>query len=159
MANDKHIQAAKKFRKALQVCLSTVELTEEDVADLEGVFDEFDPDQKYKKGEICIYNGANYICLKTTKKGTSLTPDKDAEHWKLLGTSTPSTGGEGEGGETTDPGTEPEQPEPTGDTYDPEATYNKGDTVIFNGVTYECGKNNVQGVEPGTDAKSWTVVE
>ena len=140
-SKDERIQAAKKLRKALQIALSAVELEPEDVADLAGVFDPFDPTQKYKKGEICTYGGKTYVCLKTTKRGS--TPDKDAQHWALFG------------GAETGP-TDPEGPtEPSGDTYDPEATYNKGDTCVYGGVTYTCQKNNVVGVTPGTDGKYW----
>lgn len=135
---DERINAAKKLRKALQIALSAVELEQEDVADLAGVFDPFDPEAKYKKGEICTYGGKTYICLKTTKRGS--TPDKDTEHWALFGSV------------ATGP-TDPE--EPSGDTYDPEKTYNKGDTCVYGGVTWTCNKNNVTGVEPGSDGKSW----
>ena len=141
-SRDERIRAAKKLRKALQIALSAVELEPEDVADLAGVFDPFDPTQKYKKGEICVYGGKTYVCLKTTKRGS--TPDKDSAHWALFG------------GAATGP-TDPE--EPSGDTYDPEATYNKGDTVVYGGVTYECLKNNVTGVQPDSDAKRWQLVE
>ena len=141
-SKDERIQAAKKLRKALQIALSAVELEPEDVADLAGVFDPFDPTQKYKKGEICVYGGKAYICLKTTKRGS--TPDKDAQHWALFG------------GAATGP-TDPEEPtEPSGDTYDPEKTYHKGDTCVYGGVTYVCQKNNVVGVTPGSDGKIWT---
>ena len=136
---DERIQAAKKLRKALQIALSAVELEPGDVADLAGVWDDFDPSAKYKKGEVCTYGGKTYVCLKTTKRGS--TPDKDAEHWALFG------------GAATGP-TDPE--EPSGDTYDPEKTYNKGDTCIYGGVTYTCQKNNVVGVTPGSDGKMWT---
>ena len=140
------IQAAKKLRKALQIALSAVELEPGDVAELgSAIFDPFDPSAKYKKGEICTYNGKSYICLKTVKRGT--TPDQDSEHWSEFGTTET---------EPTDPGTEPEGPEePTDDTYDPEKTYNKGDTVVYGGVTYVCQKNNVVGVTPGTNDKFW----
>ena len=136
---DERINAAKKLRKALQIALSAVELEPEDVADLAGVFDPFDPTQKYKKGEICTYGGKTYVCLKTVKRG--ITPDKDAQHWALFG------------GAATGP-TDPE--EPSADTYDPEKTYNKGDTCVYGGVTYVCQKNNVTGVTPGSDGKTWT---
>ena len=140
-SKDERIQAAKKLRKALQIALSAVELEPGDVADLAGVFDPFDPTQKYKKGEICTYGGKTYVCLKTTKRGS--TPDKDATHWALFGSA------------ETGP-TDPEGPtEPSGDTYDPEKTYNKGDTCVHGGVTYTCQKNNVVGVTPGTDDKYW----
>lgn len=135
---DERINAAKKLRKALQIALSAVELEQEDVADLAGVFDPFDPAAKYKKGEICTYGGKTYVCLKTTKRGS--TPDKDSTHWALFGSA------------ATGP-TDPE--EPSGDTYDPEKTYHKGDTCVYGGVTWTCNKNNVTGVEPGSDGKSW----
>ena len=138
-SKDERIQAAKKLRKALQIALSAVELEPEDVADLAGVFDPFDPTQKYKKGEICVYGGKAYVCLKTTKRGS--TPDKDATHWAPFGSA------------ETGP-TDPE--EPGADTYDPEKTYHKGDTCVHGGVTYVCQKNNVTGVEPGSDGKIWT---
>lgn len=132
---DERIQAAKKLRKALQIALSAVELEPGDVTDLAGVFDPFDPEAKYKKGEICTYGGKTYVCLKTTKRGS--TPDKDATHWALFGGA--ATG-------PTDPGS---------DTYDPEKKYNKGDTCVYGGVTYTCQKNNVIGVTPGSDGKIW----
>ena len=138
-SKDERIQAAKKLRKALQIALSSVQLDEDDVEEIGSVFDPFDPYAKYKKGEICTYGGKTYICLKTTKRGS--TPDKDATHWALFGSA------------ATGP-TDPEKP--SGDTYDPEATYNKGDTCVYGGVTYTCQKNNVVGVTPGTDGKYWT---
>lgn len=138
MANEKRMQAARKLRKALQIALSAVELDQDDIDEIGGVFDPFDVEAKYKKGEVCTFGGATYICLKTVKRGQ--TPDVDTEHWAVFGAST----------------TEPE--EPMGDTYDPEATYNKGDTCTFGGVTYECQKNNVQGVQPDSDAKCWAAV-
>ena len=141
-SRDERIQAAKKLRKALQIALSSVQLDEDDVEEIGSVFDPFDPSAKYKKGEICTYGGKTYVCLKTTKRGS--TPDKDSTHWALFG------------GAETGP-TDPE--EPSGDTYDPEATYNKGDTVVYGGVTYECLKNNVTGVQPDSDAKRWQLVE
>ena len=135
---DERIQAAKKLRKALQIALSNVQLDEDDVEEIGSVFDPFDPYAKYKKGEICTYGGKTYICLKTTKRGS--TPDKDAQHWALFGSA--ETG--------------PTDPEgPSGDTYDPEKTYNKGDTCVYDGVTWTCNKNNVTGVTPGTDGKYW----
>lgn len=137
-SKDERIQAAKKLRKALQIALSAVELESDDVADLAGVWDDFDPSAKYKKGEIVEYEGKTYICLKTTKRGS--TPDKDARHWALFG------------GAATGP-TDPE--EPSGDTYDPEKAYHKGDTCVYGGVTYVCNKNNVVGVTPGTNDKYW----
>lgn len=145
MAKDR-IAEAKKLRKALQICMSAVELDEEDVEELgSALIDEFDPNEKYKKGMLCSFSGVTYICLKTTKRGD--TPDKDAEHWAVFGASI----------------TEPEEPEqggsePSVPEYDPEATYNKGDTCTFGGVTYECQKNNVQGVQPDSDAKRWAAV-
>lgn len=150
MAKDR-VTEAKKLRKALQIALSAVELDEEEVAELGGVFDPFDPDAKYKKGEICTFDGKNYICLKTTKRGE--TPDKDAEHWAIFGTSAtepeePDQGGEQGGAE----------PEPSVPEYDPDATYNKGDRCILDGTTYECQKNNVQGIAPGSDDKRWKAV-
>lgn len=148
MAKDR-IAEAKKLRKALQICMSAVELDEEDVEELgSALIDEFDPNEKYKKGMLCSSSGVTYICLKTTKRGPN--PDADPDHWAAFGASTT------EPEEPTDPGTEPE--EPAGDTYDPEATYNKGDTVVHNGVTYTCDKNNVRGIEPGTDDKCWKAV-
>ena len=138
-SKDERIQAAKKLRKALQIALSNVQLDEDDVEEIGGVFDQFDPYAKYKKGEICTYGGKTYICLKTTKRGS--TPDKDAQHWALFG------------GAATGP-TDPE--EPSADTYDPEKTYHKGDTCVYGGVTWTCNKNNVTGVEPGSDGKIWT---
>lgn len=148
MAKDR-IAEAKKLRKALQICMSAVELDEEDVEELgSALIDEFDPNEKYKKGMLCSFSGVTYICLKTTKRGTN--PDADPDHWAAFGASTT------EPEEPTDPGTEPE--EPAGDTYDPEATYNKGDTVVHNGVTYTCDKNNVRGIEPGTNDKCWKAV-
>ena len=138
-SKDERIQAAKKLRKALQIALSNVQLDEDDVEEIGIVFDSFDPSAKYKKGEICTYGGKTYICLKTTKRGS--TPDKDAEHWALFG------------GAATDP-TDPE--EPSADTYDPEKTYSKGDTCVYGGVTYVCQKNNVVGVTPGSNGKIWT---
>ena len=138
-SKDERIQAAKKLRKALQIALSNVQLDEDDVEEIGSVFDPFDPYAKYKKGEICTYGGKAYICLKTTKRGS--TPDKDAQHWALFG------------GAATGP-TEPEGP--SGDTYDPEKTYRKGDTCVYGGVTYTCQKNNVVGVTPGSDGKTWT---
>ena len=137
-SKDERIQAAKKLRKALQIALSAVELEPEDVADLAGVFDQFDPYAKYQKGGICTYGGKTYVCLKTTKRGS--TPDKDATHWAPFGSA------------ATGP-TDPE--EPSGDTYDPEKTYHKGDTCVYGGVTYTCQKNNVVGVTPGTNDKCW----
>ena len=137
MANDR-IQEAKKLRKAVQIALSNVTLDADDVADLQVIFDPFDPEEKYKKGEICTYGGKTYICLKTTKRGS--TPDKDATHWALFGRA------------ETGP-TDPE--EPSADTYDPERKYNKGDTCVYGGVTYTCQKNNVVGVTPGTNDKYW----
>ena len=137
-SKDERIQAAKKLRKALQIALSAVELEPGDVEEIGSVFDPFDPYAKYKKGEICTYGGKTYICLKTTKRGS--TPDKDAQHWALFG------------GAETGP-TDPEGP--SGDTYDPEKTYHKGDTCVYGGVTYVCQKNNVVGVTPGTDDKYW----
>ena len=137
-SKDERIQAAKKLRKALQIALSAVELEPGDVEEIGSVFDPFDPYAKYKKGEICTYAGKTYICLKTTKRGS--TPDKDAQHWALFG------------GAETGP-TDPEGP--SGDTYDPEKTYHKGDTCVYGGVTYVCQKNNVVGVTPGTDDKYW----
>lgn len=148
MAKDR-IAEAKKLRKALQICMSAVELDEEDVEELgSALIDEFDPNEKYKKGMLRSFSGVTYICLKTTKRGPN--PDADPDHWAAFGASTT------EPEEPTDPGTEPE--EPAGDTYDPEATYNKGDTVVHNGVTYTCDKNNVRGIEPGTDDKCWKAV-
>ena len=138
-SKDERIQAAKKLRKALQIALSNVQLDEDDVEEIGSVFDQFDPYAKYKKGEICTYGGKTYVCLKTTKRGS--TPDKDATHWALFGSA------------ETGP-TDPE--EPGGDTYDPEATYNKGDTCVHGGVTWTCNKNNVTGVEPGSNGKIWT---
>ena len=138
-SKDERIQAAKKLRKALQIALSNVQLDEDDVEEIGSVFDQFDPAAKYKKGEICTYGGKTYICLKTTKRGS--TPDKDSTHWALFG------------GASTGP-TDPE--EPSGDTYDPEKKYNKGDTCVYGGVTYTCQKNNVVGVTPGSDGKIWT---
>ena len=137
---DERINAAKKLRKALQIALSAVELEPGDVADLAGVFDPFDPTQKYKKGEIATENGVAYVCTKTVKSGAL--PSTDPGHWQLVPTGT-EEGGEGE------------TPEPTIPEYDPEATYNKGDAVSFGGVTWTCNKNNVTGVEPGSDGKSW----
>lgn len=148
MAKDR-IAEAKKLRKALQICMSAVELDEEDVAEIgSALIDEFDPGEKYKKGMLCSFSGVTYICMKTTKRGPN--PDADTDHWAVFGASTT------EPEEPTDPGTEPE--EPAGDTYDPEATYNKGDTCTFGGVTYECQKNNVQGVQPDSDTKYWAAV-
>ena len=138
MAKDR-IQEAKKLRKALQIALSNVQLDEDDVEAIGSVWDAFDPAAKYKKGEICTYDGKTYVCLKTTKRGS--TPDKDATHWALFG------------GAATGP-TDPE--EPSTDTYDPEKTYHKGDTCVYGGVTYVCQKNNVTGVTPGSDGKTWT---
>ena len=138
MAKDR-IQEAKKLRKALQIALSNVQLDEDDVEAIGSVWDAFDPAAKYKKGEICTYDGKTYVCLKTTKRGS--TPDKDATHWALFG------------GAATGP-TDPE--EPSTDTYDPEKTYHKGDTCVYGGVTYVCQKNNVTGVTPGSDGKIWT---
>lgn len=158
MANDKKIQAAKKLRKALQIALSAVELEPDDVAELSGVWDSFDPTQKYKKGMIVESNGVAYICLKTVKSGAD--PATDAEHWARVGSSTGTEGG----GETTEP-TDPDAGEgggtetPTVPEYDPEQTYNKGDEVMFGGVKYTCNKNNVTGVEPGSDSKSWIQAE
>ena len=137
-SKDERIQAAKKLRKALQIALSNVQLDEDDVEEIVGVFDPFDPEAKYKKGEICTYGGKTYVCLKTTKRGS--TPDKDARHWALFG------------GAATGP-TDPE--EPSGDTYDPERTYHKWDTCVDGGVTYTGQKNNVVGVTPGSDGKTW----
>ena len=148
MANDKRMQAARKLRKALQIALSAVELDQDDIDEIGGVFDPFDVEAKYKKGMLCSFSGVTYICLKTTKRGPN--PDADPDHWAVFGASTT------EPEEPTDPGTEPE--EPAGDTYDPEATYNKGDTVVHNGATYTCDKNNVRGIEPGTDDKCWKAV-
>lgn len=82
-SKDERIQAAKKLRKALQIALSNVPLDEDDVEEIGSVFDPFDPAAKYKKGEICTYGGKTYVCLKTTKRGS--TPDKDARHWALFG--------------------------------------------------------------------------
>ena len=148
MAKDR-IAEAKKLRKALQICMSAVELDDEDVAEIgSALIDEFDPDEKYKKGMLRSFSGVTYICLKTTKRGPN--PDADPDHWAVFGSSTT------EPEEPTGPGSEPE--EPAGDTYDPEATYNKGDTVVHNGVTYTCDKNNVKGIEPGTDDKCWKAV-
>ena len=70
------------------------------------------------------------------------TPSTDPDHWQLVPTGTE----EGGGGET---------PEPTIPEYDPKATYNKGDTCVYGGVTYVCQKNNVTGVTPGSDGKTW----
>lgn len=137
-SKDERIQAAKKLRKALQIALSNVQLDEDDVDEIGSVFDQFDPGAKYKKGEICTYGGKTYICLKTTKRGS--TPDKDARHWALFGSA------------ATGP-TDPE--EPSGDTYDPEKKYNKGDTCVYGGVTWTCNKNNVVGIQPGTNDKYW----
>lgn len=148
MAKDR-IAEAKKLRKALQICMSAVELDEEDVEELgSALIDEFDPNEKYKKGMLCSFSGVTYICLKTTKRGPN--PDAGPDHWAAFGASTT------EPEEPTDPVTDPE--EPAGDTYDPEATYNKGDTVVHNGATYTCDKNNVRGIEPGTDDKCWKAV-
>lgn len=138
MAKDR-IQEAKKLRKALQIALSNVQLDEDDVEAIGSVWDAFDPAAKYKKGEICTYDGKTYVCLKTTKRGS--TPDKDATHWALFG------------GAETGP-TDPEKP--SIDTYDHEKTYHKGDTCVYGGVTYVCQKNNVTGVTPGSDGKTWT---
>lgn len=143
MANDKKIQAAKKLRKALQIALSAVELEPDDVAELSGVWDSFDPTQKYKKGMIVESNGVAYICLKTVKSGAA--PSTDPTHWARVES---STGTEGGGTET-----------PTVPEYDPEQTYRKGDEVMFGGVKYTCNKNNVTGVEPGSDSKSWIQAE
>lgn len=137
-SKDERIQAAKKLRKALQIALSNVQLDEDDVEEIGSVFDAFDPDAKYKKGEICTYGGKTYICLKTTKRGS--TPDKDATHWALFG------------GAATGP-TDPE--EPSGDTYDPEKKYNKGDTCVYGGTVYVSQKNNNVGIQPGTNDKYW----
>ena len=137
-SKDERIQAARKLRKALQIALSNVQLDEDDVEEIGGVFDPFDPAAKYKKGEICTYGGKTYVCLKTVKRGS--TPDKDATHWALFGSA------------ETGP-TDPEKP--SGDTYDPEKKYNKGDTCVYGGVTYTCQKNNVVGVTPGSDGKTW----
>ena len=137
MASERTIQAAKKLRKALQIALSAVELDDEDVAELgEAIFDPFDSDMKYKKGEICMSGGKAYICLKTTKQG--LDPSADPEHWSVFG-------------DVTDPGQGgTDSPEPSGD-----ATYNKGDSCVYGGRPYTCLKNNVQGITPGTDDKYW----
>ena len=152
MAKDR-ISEAKKLRKALQICMSAVELDEEDVEELgSALIDEFDPNEKYKKGMLCSFSGVTYICLKTTKRGE--TPDKDAEHWAVFGAATtepeePEQGGGEHGGS---------EPEPSVPEYDPDATYNKGDRCSLDGTTYECQKNNVRGIAPGSNDKYWAAV-
>lgn len=157
MADNKKVQAAKKLRKALQIALSQVDLDGEDVADLVGVFDPFDPTMKYKKGMIVTVGGVAYICIKTVKSGVS--PASDPDHWQLVPGASTDPGDGGEGGETEtpdpDPGTDPDPEEPEVPEYDPETSYNKGDQVTHNGQTWTCQKNNVQGIEPGTDDKYW----
>lgn len=130
---DERIQAAKKLRKALQIALSAVELEPDDVADLAGVFDDFDPSQKYKKGEIAVDGGVAYVCLKTVKSGAR--PSTDPDHWAKV-----------DGSATDVP------------TWDAETAYNKGDRVHYpdaEGTVYVSQKNNNTGIEPGTDDKYW----
>ena len=149
------VQEAKKLRKAVQIALSGVSLDADDVADLQEIFDPFNPEEKYKKGEIATFNGKNYICTKTVKPSKEgKTPDQDAEHWQLL----------------TSAVTEPEQPD-TGDEGDvpwddipvwtqpiDEKTYRKGDEVHYpdaSGPVYVSNVNKNTSV-PGENG-DWTV--
>lgn len=132
--SDKYTQAAKKLRRALQVALSVVELDPDDVSELDILWDAFDPEQKYKKGMVAMDGGTAYICIKTVKSGTL--PSQDPGHWQQV-----LSGGD----------------QPTVPEYDPDATYHKGDRVSWNGSTWVCQKNNVQGIEPGTNGKCWVV--
>ena len=133
-SKDERIQAAKKLRKALQIALSAVELEPGDVADLAGVWDDFDPSAKYKKGEVAIDGGVAYVCLKTVKSGAK--PSTDPDHWARVD------------GPTT------EVP-----TWDADTAYNKGDHVRYpgaDGTVYVSQKNNNVGIQPGTNDKYWT---
>lgn len=132
-SKDERIQAAKKLRKALQIALSAVELEPGDVADLAGVWDDFDPSAKYKKGEVAIDGGVAYVCLKTVKSGAK--PSTDPGHWAKVD------------GPTT------EVP-----TWDAETAYSKGDHVRYpdaGGMVYVSQKNNNIGIQPGTNEKYW----
>lgn len=129
-------EAARKLRRAIQIALSAVELDEDDVTDMSSIFDEFDPSDKYKKGQVAMSGGSAYRCIKTTKGGDD--PAEDHEHWEPVGGSS-DTGQQA-------------------DEYDPSKTYNKGDECSHNGIRYSCLKNNVTGVEPGTDGRCWAAL-
>lgn len=150
MADEKVVQAIRKLRKAVQVALSSVELEPDDLEGLGEVFDPFDPQEKYKKGEICTHGGRTYICIKTTKRGAA--PDADSEHWAPFGDDAGETDPE-------QPDPEPEQPD---DDYpvweqpaDSKSGYRKGDRVHYpdeGGPVYESDKNKNTDVPGESDA-------
>lgn len=128
------------MRQAMQLAISSSDLAPEDYAGFADLYDAFDPEVKYKRGRMVTYEGGVYRCIKNNASTVGTAPDADPDHWERVDV---AAGGEGE------------TPEPTIPEYDPEATYNKGDAVSFGGVTWTCNKNNVTGVEPGSDGKIW----
>jgi hypothetical protein len=136
------LQAAEQLRRALQMFAAT--LSDEQAMEVATVYDEWQPDRKYK-GSVYLTYGVNSVgdpqLYKVNEPGhtsqADWTPDKTAALYTPIGL---------------DDDGYPVWSQPTG-AHD---AYNKGDVVDHGGVLYESlidGNTTV----PGSDERYWKV--
>ena len=120
------VKRAKAMRKAISITMSAVELDAGDIAVVADAVGSWEPNGKYKKGELAKDGGTVYVCAKNVNK-SDVRPSEDSEHWTaaLSGSAAP--------------------------TWDPGAKYKRGDQVAWpaGGTVWICRKNSTK-EEPGT---------
>lgn len=137
------LKAAEQLRKALQKYLENLE-EDTTAQELPLVFDEWEPDTKYKSGEIVAY-GLNtvgspqlYRVIKNHTSEINTPPGNDSGSlYQAFGVSSDGV---------------PLWVEP----YNKQSGYNKGNKVSYNGTIYTSLKNNNLAT-PGEDSKKWEV--
>lgn len=135
---EEEMERNRQLNRAIPMILQTisVNLTDDQILSVSLAFDEWNPDEKYKDGEIVRYKGFVYRVIANVNKNNTAEPDskEGSLYYKLITISS----------EGVENWTTPDNKK---------SAYDKGDRVSHNEKVYESVKNNNMD-EPGT-SDSW----